>query len=109
MKNLVEPIKDKKDIEAVEQYLAKHSLRNQLIFVFTCNSGLRISDVLGLNVEDVRNKQYVEVIEKKTGKYKRFPLNNKLKSLIKNTLLKEIKHTLLQVMNHFLLVRNIAD
>ncbi len=93
MKNLVEPIKDKKDIEAVEQYLAKHSLRNQLIFVFTCNSGLRISDVLKLNVEDVKNKQYVEIIEKKTGKYKRFPLNEKLKGLIKKYLLYERSRT----------------
>lgn len=83
MKNLVEPIKSKKDIEAVEQYLAKHSRRNQLIWAFCVNSGLRISDILALNVEDVRNKQYVEIIEKKTGKYKRFPLNDKLKGLIK--------------------------
>ena len=59
MKNLVEPIKDKKDVEAVEQYLAKHSLRNQLIWVFGCNTGLRISDILGLNVEDVRNYPHI--------------------------------------------------
>ena len=86
MKNLVEPIKSKKDIEAIEKYLAKHSLRNQLIWVFGTNTGLRISDILGLNVEDVKNKQYVEVIEKKTKKYKRFPLNNKLRNLIKEYL-----------------------
>lgn len=86
MKNLVEPIKRKKDIETIEKYLAKHSLRNQLIWVFGTNTGLRISDILGLNIEDVQNKQYVEVIEKKTRKYKRFPLNNKLKALIKEYL-----------------------
>lgn len=86
MKNLVEPIKSKKDIESIEQYLAKHSLRNQLIWVFGTNTGLRISDILALNVEDVQNKQYVEIIEKKTKKYKRFPLNNKLRNLIKEYL-----------------------
>lgn len=86
MKNLVEPIKSKKDIEAIEKYLAKHSLRNQLIWVFGTNTGLRISDILALNVEDVQNKQYVEIIEKKTKKYKRFPLNNKLRNLIKEYL-----------------------
>jgi len=58
MKNLVEPIKDKKDVKAVEKFLEKHSLRNQLIWVFLCNSGLRVSDVLNLNVENVRNRQY---------------------------------------------------
>lgn len=86
MKNLVEPIKSKKDIEKIESYLAKHSLRNRLIFVFSCNTGLRISDVLALNVEDVKNKHYVEIIEKKTKKYKRFPLNNKLRKLIREYL-----------------------
>lgn len=91
MKNLVEPIKSKKDIEAIEKYLAKHSLRNQLIWVFGTNSGLRISDILALNVEDVKNKQYVEIIEKKTKKYKRFPLNNKLKTLIKEYLVEREK------------------
>lgn len=83
MRNLVEPIKSKKDILAIEEYLSKHSIRNQLIWVFGTNTGLRISDILGLNVEDVRNRQYVEIIEKKTKKYKRFPLNDKLKKLIK--------------------------
>ena len=91
MKNLVEPIKNAKDVEAVEQHLAKHSLRNQSIWVFGCNTGLRISDILGLNVEDVRNKQYIEIIEKKTKKYKRFPLNDKLKSLIKKYLVERDK------------------
>ena len=86
MKNLVEPIKDKKDVEAVETYLARHNRRNQLIWVFGTNTGLRVSDILNLNVEDVRNKHYVEIIEKKTKKYKRFPLNDKLKKLIKKYL-----------------------
>lgn len=86
MKNLVEPIKDKKDVEAIEQYLSKHSLRNQLIWAFGTNTGLRISDILGLNVDDVRNTQYVEIVEKKTKKYKRFPLNDKLKNLIRKYL-----------------------
>ncbi len=91
MKNLVEPIKNKKDIEAIEEYLAKHSKRNQLIWAIGTNTGLRISDILGLNVENVRNKQYVEIIEKKTKKYKRFPLNNKLQKLIKEYLVERDK------------------
>ena len=91
MKNLVEPIKNKKDVEAVEKFLEKHSLRNQLIWVFLCNSGLRVSDVLNLDIANVRNRQYVEIIEKKTGKYKRFPLNDKLKNLIKKYLVERDK------------------
>ena len=86
MKNLVEPIKSKKDIDRIEKYLEKHSRRNRLIFAFGINTGLRVSDILGLNVEDVEGKNYVEIREKKTGKYKRFPLNTKLKTLIKEYL-----------------------
>lgn len=86
MKNVVEPIKNKNDLERIENYLEKRSKRNRLIFVFGINTGLRVSDILGLNVEDVEGKNYVEIKEKKTGKYKRLPLNTKLKSLIKDYL-----------------------
>lgn len=89
MKNLVEPIKSKKELETIEAYLEKRSKRNRLIFAFGINTGLRVSDILGLNVEDVKNKSYVEIREKKTGKYKRFPLNSKLKVLIKDYLQNE--------------------
>lgn len=93
MGNLVEPIKNIKDIEKLENYLEKQSLRNRLIFVFGINTGLRISDILNLNISDVENKIYIEVKEKKTGKYKRFPLNNKLRILIQDYLLKVRKIT----------------
>ena len=92
MKNLVEPIRDKKWGEEVEKYLAKQSLRNQLIWIFGCNTGLRISDILGLNVEDVDGKSFIEIREKKTGKPKRFPLNNKLQRLIKEYLVERAKN-----------------
>jgi integrase len=88
MKGLVEPIKDREQLKAVEEYLASKSKRNQLIFAFGINTGLRVSDILGLNVDDVKNKNYIEIKEKKTGKYKRFPLNNKLKALIREYLKK---------------------
>ena len=68
MKNVVEPIKSKKDLERIEKFLEKHSKRNRLIFAFGINTGLRVSDILGLNVEDVDGKNYVEIKEKKTGK-----------------------------------------
>ena len=89
MKNIVEPIKSKKDLERIEKFLENHSRRNRLIFAFGINTGLRVSDILGLNVEDVDGKSYVEIKEKKTGKYKRFPLNTKLKALIKDYLQNE--------------------
>ena len=89
MKNVVEPIKSKKDLEKIEEFLSLRNKRNRLIFAFGFNTGLRVSDILGLNVEDVEGKNYVEIKEKKTGKYKRFPLNAKLKALIKDYLIND--------------------
>ena len=78
----VEPIRSKKDIEKVEKLLAKQSKRDLLLFNIGTNCGLRISDILRLNVGDVRNKAYIQIVEKKTGKFKKFPINAKLKPLI---------------------------
>ena len=78
----VEPIRNKKDIQKVEKILAKQGQRELLLFVIGTNCGLRISDILNLNVGDVRNKTHIQITEKKTGKTKRFPLNDKLKTLI---------------------------
>ena len=80
----VEPIRSKKDIEKVEKYLAKQSERDLLLFNIGTNCGLRISDILRLNVGDVRNKAYIQIVEKKTGKFKKFPINAKLKPLIED-------------------------
>ena len=84
--NLVEPIKNKQQVKALEEYLASYSKRNQLIFAIGVNTGLRVSDILALDISDVKNKTYVEIRERKTKKYKRFPLNNKLKQLIREYL-----------------------
>lgn len=84
MKQKVEPIRDKLQIKAVEDYLAKKNKRNRLLFALGTNSGLRVSDILNLNIADVKNKTHIEIKEQKTGKYKKFPINSKLKALIKD-------------------------
>jgi len=78
----VEPIRNKKDVEKVERLLAKQSKRDLLLFVIGTNCGLRISDILALNVGDVRNKTHIQLVEKKTGKFRKFPINTKLKPMI---------------------------
>lgn len=92
MKHIVEPIKSLKDIKTIENYLAKNSSRNRLIFAFGINTGLRVSDILNLNVSDVLNKTHIEIKEKKTGKYKKFPINGKLQRLLKEYL-NDVKNT----------------
>ena len=77
----VEPIRNKNDVKKIEQVLAKESYRNLLLFDIGTNCGLRVSDILALNVGDVKNRSYINIIEKKTGKFKSFPVNSKLKPM----------------------------
>ena len=69
------------DIQKIKKYLAKKS-RDALLFSFGINTGLRISDILSLDVGDVKGRDYIEIREKKTNKYKKFPLNRFLKEEI---------------------------
>lgn len=77
----VEPIRELKHLRNLEDYFAQKNKRDLLLFTIGINCGLRISDIVALNVGDVQNKSYIQIIEKKTGKYKKFPINDKLKPM----------------------------
>ena len=79
--NVVQPIKKIEDIQKIKKYLAKKP-RDALLFSFGINTGLRISDILSLDVGYVKGRDYIEIREKKTNKYKKFPLNRFLKEEI---------------------------
>ena len=83
----VQPIRDKKKIEDIKKILKGTSLRDYCLFVLGINSGLRISDLLPLNVSDVINgknkvKDRITIKEKKTGKNKDFPISGTAKKAI---------------------------
>lgn len=80
----VEPIRNIEDLKKVEKLLETQNKRNLLFFTIGTNCGLRISDILALNVGDVKGKTYIQIVEKKTGKYKKFPINSKLKPMIED-------------------------
>jgi len=80
--NDVEPIRDIKQINAIKRYLKEHNLRDWLLFTLGINSGLRISDLLKLTVEDVAGKDRISITEDKTGKLKKFPLSDNCKKAI---------------------------
>lgn len=92
----VEPIRDKGKIERVKRILKENGSRDYLLFLLGINSGLRISDILNLKVCDVKDKEYIEIKEKKTGKYKKFPITSFLKRHYLNMLL-----TKMQVVGYF--------
>ena len=56
--------------------------RDLLLFTLGINCGLRISDIISLNIGDVMDKSYITLIEKKTGKFKKIPINSKLKVML---------------------------
>ena len=78
----VEPIRRIETLREIEKILSKQNQRNLLFFTIGTNCGLRISDILRLNVCDVRDKTYIQIVEKKTGKFKKFPINTKLKPML---------------------------
>lgn len=75
----VQPIRDKKKIEEMKTELLKQGYRDYMLFVLGINTGLRISDLLDLKVQDVKDKTHIILTEQKTGKIKRFMINNQLK------------------------------
>ena len=83
----VQPIRDKKKIEAIKKILKASSLRNYCLFTLGINSGLRISDLLSLNIADVidnkgKIKDRISLKEKKTGKFKDFPIGDTAKKAL---------------------------
>ena len=81
--NFVQPIRDKYKIEEMKEELKKSGTRNYMLFYVGINTGLRISDIVKLNYNDIRNsdgtmKSHITIVEKKTNKLKRFPIVNGL-------------------------------
>ena len=86
----VQPIKDLRQIETMKKLLKQQSLRDFCLFVVGINSGLRISDLLKLRICDViengKLKDRITLREKKTNKFKDFPLSEKTKQALKEYL-----------------------
>lgn len=81
--NYVEPIRDASKVEDIAITLKKKSERNYIMFMLGIYSGLRISDILKLKVKDVKNREYINIREKKTNKQRVFPINTYLKKELK--------------------------
>lgn len=83
----VEPIRDKAKIKQMYYYLNGKDPKYSLLFKFGLNTGLRISDILPIAVKDIFNnsgeyRDYLILIEKKTGKEKKIKLNDTLRKTI---------------------------
>jgi len=83
----VELIRNKAKIKQMYHYLAGKEAKYGLLFKFGLNTGLRISDILPIKLNDVccengEFRDYLIINEKKTGKEKKIKLNSSLRKAI---------------------------
>lgn len=84
----VEPIRDEKDIKRIKDVTFK-SPRDHLLLVMGINNGLRVSDLLSLKVEgvkDLKPGQTLRITEKKTGKANVLMVNKAVHKALKRYL-----------------------
>lgn len=89
---LVQPLRTRSQIEGMRAALSS-SPRDLCLFIVGLNSGLRISDLLRLTIGDVLEdrtrfqiRRRVAIRERKTGKFRDFPLNNAARSALREYL-----------------------
>ena len=86
----VQPIRNLKQIETIKKLLKQQNSRDYCLFTVGINSGLRISDLLNLTVNDViengKIKNRIRLREKKTNKFKDFPLSDNSKLALREYL-----------------------
>jgi integrase len=83
----VNPIKDIEDIWTMKRILREHSQRDLLFFVLGINTGIRISDLLSLKVNDVWDgkamKEFIYIDDESSGEKKAFFLNKSVERELK--------------------------
>jgi len=80
----VSPIREIKSIKKIKRRL-RNTPRDLLLFTMGINNGLRISDLLSLKVEDVKDLKVGETLrikEKKTGKINVLMINGEVKKVL---------------------------
>lgn len=80
---VTKPIKDPNALKELMSVYEKGS-RNYLLLAFMLNTGLRVSDVIDLRLNDFEGAE-LRLIEKKTKKRKTITINNDLRALMADT------------------------
>ncbi|MGB6127856.1 MAG: tyrosine-type recombinase/integrase [Psychrilyobacter sp.] len=79
----VDPIRNYEEINEFEEKMRTIGEREHILFLLGIYTGLRISDLLKLKVQDVRNKTHLILQEQKTKKMKKVFINRYLKTELK--------------------------
>ncbi|AZV44991.1 integrase [Peribacillus asahii] len=82
----VNPIKDIESINAIKQILQQQSQRDLLLFVLGINTGIRVSELLALKVDDVWEdshiKEFLRIRDTKHEEVKAYYLNNNVRDVL---------------------------
>jgi len=74
--------------EETEKILSSLTTANKLVIRVSAKTGLRVSDVLNLKIGDIilaqKNKYWLQVVEKKTGKMRKVRLDEELCADLRN-------------------------
>ena len=80
--NFVQPIRDRAKLQEFAAVLRNNNERDFLLFMTGIGSAYRISDMLQLQVGDVRERDYFIITETKTGKQRRMKMDPDLRRLL---------------------------
>lgn len=73
----------KEDMDKVIRYLQRHEdKRRYCLFILGINTGLRVGDMVGLKIADIKDKDYIWVVEDKTSKRRRLIINKDIKNML---------------------------
>ncbi|MDR1915552.1 MAG: tyrosine-type recombinase/integrase [Synergistaceae bacterium] len=97
----VDPIRDVKKIAEIKKFLRARGERDEVLFVMGINTALRIGDLLSLTIGDVMDKRgeisrVINLKEQKTGKLKRFPVNESIQKTLSPYLLRRSTSNMLE-------------
>lgn len=81
--NAVDPIRDPALVGQIYEWLKARSDRDALMFAIGVYCGRRISDILRLRVRDVKDRDGLNIVEKKTGKVCRITFHPSLRTALK--------------------------
>jgi integrase len=79
---IVQPIRDKDQLEQMQEILKAKNLRNYIYFMVGIYTGLRVGDIMKLTVGDFRDQEHLHIREQKTGKIKRLKINPRLRKAV---------------------------
>lgn len=91
---VVQPIRDFEKVEEIMRILIADNERNYILFMVGLYTALRISDILRIRVENVKN-DYLNIREQKTSKFRRVYLHPDLKKALRDFIVDKEPHEFL--------------